>query len=173
MKRFIPAFALLTVASLAFSGCGGDDDDDSAGTAGKGSTAGTSSGGTSSGGSDGDGGEATGNPNLGCDPEAATTCQNETDCPYVVDGTARTTAQTCGKSTECLSGQDPNCARSCILESLEMTEDCAGCYADFVNCTIAKCLGDCLQNPNSEACTGCQVSKGCRETFDTCSGLPQ
>lgn len=161
MKRIISALSVLACATvLGLVGCGGDDDGDgNAGTAGKGNepTAGA---------------PGTGSPNLSCDPAEATTCQNETDCDFVVNGDARATAQTCGKD-ECLVSEDPDCARDCILKDLDMTSDCAACYADFVNCTIAKCVGACIADADSEGCLECQETEGCRPTFDTCSGLPE
>jgi len=182
MKRIIAALALLSGAALGVVGCGGDDDDDSAGTAGKSSgtagkdagTAGKSvipEGGAGNEGGSGNGTGNTGNSgNLACDPEADTTCQNAQDCPFVVDGTARTTAQTCGKG--CIE-EGGTCARDCIVSKLDMSSDCAGCYADFVNCTIAHCVGACLADPDSEGCHTCQEDEGCRPTFNTCSGLPE
>jgi hypothetical protein len=153
MKRLVSALVLFTACGLALSGCGDDDDD---------------------GGMDNTAGEtgAAGAPslNLACTPSEETTCQNETDCSYVLDGTARTTAQTCGKG--CIGG-DENCARDCIVDELPMTSDCAGCYADFVNCTIANCVGACLTDPDSDGCHTCQEEEGCRPGFNTCSGLPE
>jgi len=184
MKRIIAALALLSGAALGVVGCGGDDDDDTAGTAGKSSgTAGKDSGtagksvvpegGAGNEGGTGNGTGNTGNsPNLGCDPDADTTCQNAMDCPFVVDGTARTTAQKCGKG-ECLGSDDPNCARDCITRDLDMSPDCASCYADFVNCTIMHCVGACISDPDSDGCHMCQEDEGCRPTFNTCSGLPE
>lgn len=160
MKRIISALSVLACATaFALVGCSGDDDGDGGGTAGKGNEP--------TAGAPGDG-----DPNLSCDPAEETTCQNATDCDFVVDGSARTTAQTCGKE-QCLGSDDENCARDCILESLEMTSDCAACYADFVNCTIANCIGACIADPDSDGCHECQETKGCRPTFDTCSGLPE
>lgn len=161
MKRVISALVLLSFATtLGIAGCGGDDDDDdSANTAGK------NAGGSPAGGAPGDG-------NLACDPDQGTTCQNQTDCPFVVDGTARTTAQTCGKR-ECLGSEDENCARDCILAAIDMRSECATCYADFVNCTIAHCVGACISDPDSDDCHECQETEGCRPTFNTCSGLPE
>jgi hypothetical protein len=159
MKRFISALSVLAFASaLSLVGCGDDDDGTGGGTAGKGNepTAGA---------------PGEGN-NVACDPEQATTCQNDTDCPFVADGTARARAQTCGKG-QCLMADSAECSRDCILESLEMTSDCANCYAAFVQCTKKECLGDCLTDPNSEGCSTCQVEQGCREDFNTCSGLPE
>ena len=161
MKRFVSALVLLTAFSWCVTGCGDDDDDVGSEKGGQGNTAGEP----------GSGNEA-GMPslNLGCDPGEANTCQNDTDCPFVLDGTARTTAQTCGKG--CIGGEE-TCARDCILEDLEMTSECASCYADFVNCTIANCVGACLADPDSDGCHTCQEEKGCRPDFNTCSGLPE
>lgn len=181
MKRIISALALVSVAALGSAACGGDDDDTtggssgSAGSAGKGNAAGAPGTPDEGGGTGGTGttpgaaGAASGG-NVSCDPSKATTCQNDTDCPFVADGTARTTAQACGQG-ECLQSSDENCPRDCILAQLDMTSDCASCYADFVNCTIGHCLAACIADPDSDGCHECQVSSGCRPTFDSCSGL--
>ncbi len=166
MKRIISALGLLTfAATIGLAGCGSDDENGGGGTAGKTSTAGKGNEPTA-------GAPPEGDPNVGCKPSEETVCQNDTDCPFVVDGTARTTAQDCGKG-KCLGSEDENCARDCMLESLEMTSECAGCYADFVNCTIANCVGACIADPDSDGCHECQQDKGCRPTFNTCSGLPE
>lgn len=161
MKRIISALSVLACATtLGLVGCGGDDDGGGGGTAGDGNepTAGA---------------PGTGSPNLSCDPEEATTCQNDTDCAFVIDGSARTKAQLCGRD-ECLGSEDPDeCARDCILRDLDMTSDCAGCYGAFVNCTIANCVAACIADPDSDGCHECQETEGCRPTFDDCSGLPQ
>lgn len=181
MKRATTAFAMLTATVLTFAACGDDDDNNGGGGAGSGNTsgsAGTSSTSPGDGGSGGiptlpgEGGAPPTSGNVPCDPEQATTCQNDTDCPFVVDGTARGTAQACGRE-ECLASSDEDCARDCILAQLEMTSDCASCYADSVKCAIENCLLDCVSDPNSEGCLGCQVEAGCRPTFDECSGLGQ
>jgi hypothetical protein len=168
MKRLIPALMLLTAFGWTVAGCG-DDDDDGGNTGGKGNTAGQPGEPDPVGGETSSSGGAP-SVNLGCTPSEATTCQNDTDCPFVLDGTARTTAQTCGKG--CLGGEE-TCARDCILEDLEMTSECASCYADFVNCTIANCVSACLADPDSDGCHTCQEDKGCRPDFNSCSGLPE
>jgi hypothetical protein len=180
MKRFISALALVMMAASAVTGCGDDDDDGGTDTGGKGSSAGEPGTTPPMGGEPGDAGGsgsvlpgAGGSPslNLACTPSEATTCQNETDCPFVLDGTARTKAQTCGKG--CLGSEEENCARDCITMDIPMTDECATCYADFVNCTIANCVGQCLADPDSDGCHTCQEEKGCRPEFNTCSGLPE
>jgi hypothetical protein len=174
MKRFVMALAVLTAFGVSTVGCGGDDDDDDNGTAGTSGKASTGDGGEpamGAGGKPATGEGGSPSMNLGCDVEADTTCQNPMDCPFVVDGSARMSAQTCGKG-ECLASEDPNCARDCVLKELEMSSECAACYADFVNCTKAKCLGECLTDPNSDKCHTCQEDEGCRPDFNECSGLP-
>ena len=162
MKRIFSALFLLTLSVGV--GCGGDDDD-----------AGNNTGGSSSAGTASAAGEpattgGTSNGNVGCDPAEATACQNDTDCPFVVDGTARLTAGECGKG--CL-GKEETCARDCVLEMLEMTDECAGCYADTVNCTIKNCAALCIADTEAAKCKECQIEKGCRESFNDCSGLPE
>jgi hypothetical protein len=175
MQRIISALVLVTLATLGAAGCG-DDDDDSANTGGTGG--GTSvvpnggdtsaAGDTSSGGDASPGGGAP-SGNVMCDPTEKGVCQNDMDCPFVVDGTARITAGTCGQG--CI-GKAENCSRDCILMMLDMSSECASCYADTVNCTIMNCLAECIGDPEAEACKQCQVDKGCRAAFDDCSGLP-
>ncbi|RYZ08210.1 MAG: hypothetical protein EOO73_09105 [Myxococcales bacterium] len=161
MKRIISALSVLAcVTTFGLAGCGGDDDGDGDGAAGKSGNEPTA------------GAPATGSPNLACDPAEATTCQNDTDCDFVIDGTARSAAQDCGKM-DCLTSEDPDCARECILEKLDMTSDCAACYADFVGCTIQNCVAACIGDPDSDECHECQETEGCRPTFDACSGLPE
>jgi hypothetical protein len=165
MKRLISALAVLTAATLSAMGCSDSDSrtsNTSGGAAGTGVTSGEA----------GAGAEAPTLGNLPCDPNAATTCQNTVNCPFVVDGSARMTAQACGQG-ECLGSTDANCARDCILATLAMSSGCATCYADLVNCTIADCLGACLANPASDGCQQCLAVSGCRPAFDSCSGLPE
>lgn len=191
MKRFIAGLALVTAGTVGIAGCGGDDDDDTtgtAGTAGKGNTGGqpgsnggepasnggepTSNGGepTSNGGEPGSNGGAP-SGNVSCDETQDGVCQNPMDCPFVIDGTARITAGTCGKG--CLASSDENCSVDCILEELDMSSECATCYAETVACTVMKCLAECVNDPEADACKVCQVEKGCRAAFNECSGLPE
>lgn len=168
MKRLLSAFVVLTLCAV---GCGDDsgDDDNKGGSSNAGTDSGDAGEPAAVGGMSAAGGAPSGN-NVACDPAEATTCQNDTDCPFVQDGTARTTAQACGKG--CL-GKDDSCAVDCILEKLDMTSECATCYADIVACTVMNCLTPCLADPEGEECATCQVDEGCRGTFNECSGLPE
>ena len=180
MKRIISALALLTAASLSVAGCGDDDDDSSSSTAGKGNTAGSSNanGGdssTPSGGGDSStpaaGGAGSVNPM--CDPSLDGVCQNETDCSSVASGAARLSAGTCGQDCLKSGSKDPNCARDCIVMDTSMSSECASCYAGAVACATKNCLNECIADPTAAECTACQVEKGCRSTFDECSGLTE
>lgn len=171
MKRILSALVLLT---LSVGACGGDDDDDAGNTGGT-SSAGTKSDagepGTPSGGAPDGAGGAAPTDNVGCDPEEATTCQNETDCPFVVNGQARMVAGQCG--IDCLESSEESCPVDCIVEETSMTADCATCYAGAVACATKNCLAQCIDDTEAEECKQCQVEKGCREEFNTCSGLPE
>jgi hypothetical protein len=191
MKRIISALVLVTAASIGGAGCSGDDDDSNNGTAGKGNSAGTHATGdggtpatnnggapaamagmpaTNNGGEPSTNGGAASSGNVMCDPTEDGVCQNPIDCPFVVDGTARTTAGECGMG--CVISSDENCSRDCILDKLDMSSDCAQCYAGAVACAIKNCIAQCLQDSEAVACKQCQVDKGCRAAFNECSGLP-
>jgi hypothetical protein len=169
MKRLISAMALVT---LSVAACGGDDDDDdNGGNAGTSGTAGTSS---SEGGQPASGeGGAPPLGNVTCDPEAETTCQNETDCPFVESGEARLTAGMCGQTCLFSGNMDEACPVECMLESVDMTPDCADCYADAALCGIENCAADCQADPEAEVCQTCIIDSGCRDAFNDCSGLEQ
>ena len=170
MKRI---FSVLAVVTLSLVGCGDDDNDDDNSNTG-GTSAGTGNGNagesTSPGGAnDGAAGAPTGN--VSCDASADGVCQNATDCPFVVNGEARQTAGSCGLS--CLESESDTCAVDCIVDETSMTPECAGCYAAAVACATEKCLAECVGGPESVGCRTCQVEEGCREEFNTCSGLPE
>jgi hypothetical protein len=190
MKTFLSALALVT---LSVYGCGDDDDDgnnsgtgatgatsnaagETNGSSGSGENMSSGGGDTASGGGDATsgGGEATsagGAPsgNVMCDPEAMTTCQNDMDCEFVESGEARLAAGQCG--LDCLQSDEESCAVDCITAAIEISADCAGCYAGAVACAQKNCLAACIEDPESDGCKACQVEKGCRDEFNTCSGL--
>jgi hypothetical protein len=166
MRYVVLGTALL---ALSFVACGDDDDDGGSDNGGTGNNV--------AGSPSGEGGEApsaggsNGSGNVECDPEGEGVCQNATDCPQVESGNARMVAQTCGLG--CLDSDDENCARDCIVEDAEITQECAVCYADTVACTAENCLATCAADPASAGCAECQVQSGCRSAFSECSGLPE
>jgi len=54
-----------------------------------------------------------------------------------------------------------------------LTDACAGCYAESVACTIENCIGECVSDPESDACIQCREDEGCTPGFFDCSGLPR
>jgi hypothetical protein len=173
MKRIISALALLAAAGVGVAGCGGDDDDDTGNAGGTGGSSIIPNGGepSATGGDPGTSGGMPATGNVECDPTENGVCQNDQDCPFVVDGSARIAAGTCGKG--CLASSDENCARDCLLEEVDMSSSCAQCYVDTVACTVMKCLAECVNDPEADKCKVCQVEQGCRAAFNECSGLPE
>jgi hypothetical protein len=168
MHRTLTLLALALLGAGIY-GCGGDDDDDSGATGGTGGSAGSSS---ATGGAAGSSA-----PAVTCTPAAggaggagAGACLNTADCPIVEGGTARTAAQSCGLG--CMSDADPEtCSANCVASETGLSTECATCYSDLVGCTMQNCLADCAADPAAAACTDCQMTSGCRTTFDECSGL--
>lgn len=94
-------------------------------------------------------------------------------------------AQDCGLA--CLAaGADAavrTCAVDCItngktagattIEATDLTDECAGCYADVVICAKNNCLVPCLDTSPAgmAACATCRQEKGCTAAFYVCSGL--
>jgi hypothetical protein len=146
MKKYVLlGFCLATLGGI---GCGDDDDDDDNG--GTGGTGGGSS--------------------VTCTPGGDGACENETDCPKVVSGEARESAQICGVS--CLESDDQGtCTVGCIVGDVQITQACAVCYATLVGCAAQYCLGTCGADPAGAECVQCQIDSGCRDGFDACSGL--
>jgi len=175
MKRIISILALLTTATIGVAGCSGDDDDSASNTGGT-SNAGAPASNAGTPATGGDGGSPAGGASSGnvmCDPTLDGVCQNETDCPSVASGMARMSAGQCGQDCLKSGSKDPNCARDCIVMDTSMSNDCASCYAGVVACATKNCLNECITDPTSADCTACQVEKGCRSTFDDCSGLTE
>lgn len=85
---------------------------------------------------------------------------------------ARAAARDCGLG--CLGEDEADvCAIECMidLKGVKISETCSNCYREIVLCTLNKCMGDCIGDPQSDECKDCQVVKGCQASFDTCSGL--
>ena len=124
-------------------------------------------------GGDGAGGQAVGSGGSStteCDETQNGVCQNETDCPLVHSGQARSTASTCGIG--CLGDADEaTCGAECVVAESNLTTECAACYIAIVNCSRTNCLIECATDPESSDCFDCQVANGCRTAFDECSGL--
>lgn len=104
--------------------------------------------------------------------EPAGACTNEADLPIIAADRDGITAKATDCGLACLSDADPvACATPCVVEKTGLTNDCAGCYAGMINCTIANCIAQCALDPASETCKQCQTEAGCYSGFYACSGL--
>jgi hypothetical protein len=100
------------------------------------------------------------------------------DVAAVCTGNIASVAGACGLS--CLgmpAEMATTCVSTCITtklatNNLTLSAACNGCYAATVVCTQTMCLNDCAADPSAAKCTQCQIDKGCRSSFATCSGLP-
>jgi hypothetical protein len=99
-------------------------------------------------------------------------CAARGDVYQVCTANLSTVAGLCG--LRCLGMNDQqSCIQACIrTEDPQLGEGCAACYAAAVACAQQNCLPECAANPAAPRCTQCQVDKGCRSAFRTCSGLP-
>ena len=147
MKRAFYVGIVLATGALSGTACG-DDDGDDGGNAGTGGTG----------------------MNVECTPGGGGACQNDVDCIVVENASARMTAQSCGM--DCVQNMDPGmCAVGCIVDTIEISQGCAACYAALVGCAFDFCLAQCGTDAASDECNQCQIDSGCRANFDSCSGL--
>jgi cysteine-rich repeat protein len=98
-------------------------------------------------------------------------CLNDADRAVLAgDGSSAVTdaAQGCGLG--CLGDADPGaCAGACVAEETGLSNECAGCYAGVVVCSITNCLAPCAADPDSRACSECQAAN-CIDDFRACTG---
>jgi hypothetical protein len=59
--------------------------------------------------------------------------------------------------------------KNCIKMKTGLSDGCTTCFSDVVDCTVQKCLAQCL-NGDSPACKMCR-EQNCLPAFKTCSGL--
>eukprot|EP00041_Stephanoeca_diplocostata_P008308 m.121919 g.121919 ORF g.121919 m.121919 type:complete len:213 (+) comp17269_c0_seq54:49-687(+) len=70
-----------------------------------------------------------------------------------------------------LKGGSKSCVVECINNDVGLSEGCAGCWYDEGQCTLNRCLKDCL-NPSSDKCAKCSEDK-CFPDCVVCSGVPK
>jgi hypothetical protein len=66
------------------------------------------------------------------------------------------------------------CALRCLSGQVPSGDECLGCFAQTVACTLAggRCVGPCSLDPLASACVQCQSAAGCQTALASCSGLP-
>jgi hypothetical protein len=110
---------------------------------------------------------------LGARTNPAGKCAAPSDLDVICANDVGGTARSCGKSCIAVGG-DASCTSACVKMTINpsVSEACLSCYALAFNCTVAKCFGECVADPNSPACLSCQQANGCLSMFYGCSGLP-
>lgn len=76
-----------------------------------------------------------------------------------------------GDGTACyqIHGNNPSAIQSCVQARVPISDMCADCIVQIVQCTVAFCSTPCMV-PSSAACTTCRDSN-CDEPFNDCSGF--
>jgi hypothetical protein len=110
---------------------------------------------------------------LGSMTSLAGACAKPGDLDLVCTGGLATIAGACGLA--CLMMPSPAiaaCTSGCLQDQAGVSPGCADCYGQTIACTQANCLNQCIANPAAPACLQCQIDKGCRSAFRSCTGLP-
>ena len=176
MRRFILSLSALVVPMALIAcgssggstggagGTGGSTTSSTTGTGGTGTTS-TGTGGSTTSSTTGTGGSATTSTGTGGAPGGA--CTNQADLAVVQSKDVATIAGTCGKNN---IGNE-TATKKCIKDETNLSDPCVGCFYDTIQCTISKCLTQCLADPAAQACKDCRA-QNCDPAFYACSGLP-
>jgi hypothetical protein len=97
-------------------------------------------------------------------------CTNEADLAALQANDVYAIVPDCAMG--CLAGGGEGCVADCVQEKTGISDACAQCFQETVDCTLANCLSECLADPNGAPCAACQDEK-CGPAFDECSGLNQ
>ena len=52
-----------------------------------------------------------------------------------------------------------------------LSDDCAACFGETVDCGRIKCIQDCANDSFADQCIGCTESAGCNSELVTCTGF--
>ena len=96
-------------------------------------------------------------------------CDNEADLALLEGGEIDPEAEAQACAMNCI-GEPPGCATTCIVDETGLSEACAGCFGAMINCAMENCIGQCMENPESEECMQC-VEDSCMADFADCSGV--
>ena len=97
-------------------------------------------------------------------------CDNPSDLMAFGAGLDIFAAFACNSSTCRNASVQGACVTECVptLISAPLSEDCSGCFVDYIDCVIGACGPDCLEG---DSCDECDYDGRCGEPFQTCSGL--
>jgi hypothetical protein len=193
-RLLLLTLALIVAAGAACDGGGGDGGGASGiGAAGAGTVSGTgatpamgATGGTAAGTSStgvGTGGTGTGGVSAGTslppppeetpdaglvvlDAGSTGACDNATDAPLIESGAVDRESERCGPMCY-LNG--PECTVMCMTMAIDVSPECARCFADLIQCSAASCALMCFADSEGMPCRMC-VDTMCGPTFDACTG---
>lgn len=74
-----------------------------------------------------------------------------------------------GCAIDCIGGGAETCVEDCVSTELGVSDACAVCFADMVECTLQHCLSACVGGA-TEACSTCQRAN-CMADYIECSGI--
>ena len=101
------------------------------------------------------------------DNEPPGACTNENDLALIESGAVAQEANRCGPGCV-LNGTQ--CTVDCMTEAIDISESCAGCYAEMVSCSATNCAMSCFVDSEGEECRTC-VEQNCGASFETCTGI--
>lgn len=98
-------------------------------------------------------------------------CDNAQDLTAFGAGLNISAAFACYQST-CADAEDVGqCITECVptLIPSMLSEGCAACFGDYIECAIDQCGAECLNGGNT--CDDCDYDSQCGEPFSECTGL--
>ncbi len=103
-------------------------------------------------------------------PDPVDACLSEADAAAIESEVFYAALPTC--PVDCATPEDfVACAAACYVESGNITDGCASCYAEVGICAVGGGCGvPCLSNPAGDDCYTCLDSAGCLTAFQQCSG---
>jgi hypothetical protein len=132
-----------------------------------GSTGGSSTGGSSTGGSSAGGGGAGGSSTGGAGGAGMGACTNDADTALISDP-SKDIPGAVGDCAQMNFGMEP-ATLNCI-KMTGLSDACAQCFDDTVQCIFMNCLNQCIAGADSQPCVDCRA-QFCDPAFAECSGL--
>ena len=101
-------------------------------------------------------------------PDAGPTgaCDNEGDKALIDSGDVDKQSDICGRMC-ILNG--PDCTVMCMTKAIDVSPECALCFAKIVQCSAANCAIMCFADSEGMPCRSC-VDAMCTPAFHACSG---
>ena len=97
-------------------------------------------------------------------------CLGNEDQDYLDKRFVEVTDWSYGCALSCSTNLDPLCTYACIINTTELSAECAFCYAISTSCAVKYCDAWCGGRPiQAETCTECIKGK-CLPEFESCSG---